>query len=245
MLGIAWKWQAAVHGGLPKPLERRLAALEAAFRSGACRRCRDGPHRHRRGSMPGARLIRVWKGERHEVQVTRDRLSLARPRLDTRSRPSPARSPAAAATARPSSACATGMRHDAAHGPGRKPIRCAIYTRKSHRGGARAGLQLARCPARGLRRLRPQPEARGLDRPAPTATTMAAISGGSMERPALLPAARRRRGRQGRRGDRLQGRPADPLAHRLRPHRRDLRRRRGLLRLDHPGLQHHAPRWAG
>ena len=35
MLGIAWKWQAAIHGGLPKPLERRLAAIEAGFlRSG-------------------------------------------------------------------------------------------------------------------------------------------------------------------------------------------------------------------
>ena len=32
MLGIAWKWQAAVHGGMPKPLERRLAALEAVAR---------------------------------------------------------------------------------------------------------------------------------------------------------------------------------------------------------------------
>ena len=32
---IAWKWQAAIHGGLPKPLERRLAAIEAGFlRSG-------------------------------------------------------------------------------------------------------------------------------------------------------------------------------------------------------------------
>ena len=35
MLGIAWKWQAEVHGGFPKPLERRLAALEAAFRQDA------------------------------------------------------------------------------------------------------------------------------------------------------------------------------------------------------------------
>ena len=34
MLGIAWKWQAEVHGGFAKPLERRLATLEAAFRQG-------------------------------------------------------------------------------------------------------------------------------------------------------------------------------------------------------------------
>jgi len=70
MLGIAWKWQAAVHSGLPKPLERRLAALEAGFhRSGSV----DGAASTRTAPtrlMPGARLIRVWKGERQEVQVT-------------------------------------------------------------------------------------------------------------------------------------------------------------------------------
>ena len=69
MLGIAWKWQAAIHGGLAKPLERRLAALEAGPRSGAV----DGAASARaaiRQLMPGARLIRVWKGEHHEVQVT-------------------------------------------------------------------------------------------------------------------------------------------------------------------------------
>jgi len=70
MLGIAWKWQAAVHGGLPKPLQRRLAALEAGFlRGGAV----DVAGLERATSprlMPGTRLVRVWKGERQEVQVT-------------------------------------------------------------------------------------------------------------------------------------------------------------------------------
>jgi Protein of unknown function (DUF2924) len=69
VLGIAWKWQAAIHGGLPKPLERRLASLEAGhLRGGAL----DGAASTRASPrlMPGARLIRVWKGERHEVQVT-------------------------------------------------------------------------------------------------------------------------------------------------------------------------------
>ncbi len=82
VLGIAWKWQAAVHGGLSKPLERRLAALEAGhLRGGAV----DGAASARVAIprlMPGTRLIRVWKGERHEVQVDRDRLSLARPKLE-------------------------------------------------------------------------------------------------------------------------------------------------------------------
>ena len=70
MLGIAWKWQAAVHGGLPKPLQRRRAAREAGLRrSGAI----DGvavtrvkPPR----LLPGTRMVRAWKGERHTVEVT-------------------------------------------------------------------------------------------------------------------------------------------------------------------------------
>lgn len=69
MLGIAWKWQAELHGGFGKPLERRLATLEAAFRQGGAPNlegARASPPRLR----PGARLIRTWKGERHEVQVT-------------------------------------------------------------------------------------------------------------------------------------------------------------------------------
>jgi hypothetical protein len=70
MLGIAWKWQAEIHGGLSKPLERRLAALETGCRrSGAFDVAASG----RTGTpqlMPGTRLIRVWKDERHEVQVT-------------------------------------------------------------------------------------------------------------------------------------------------------------------------------
>ena len=53
------------------------------------------------------------------------------------------------------------------------------------RGGAGAGLQLAACPARGLRGLHQEPEARGLGRCCRRTTTTAAISGGTMERPAL------------------------------------------------------------
>ena len=173
MLGIAWKWQAAIHGGLPKPLERRLAALEAGLlRGGAV----DGAASARTAIprlMPGARLIRVWKGERHEVQVDRDRLSLARPELEiaVRHRPRdhrlPPQRPGLLRPARRRCGM-TGARTS------RKTIRCAIYTRKSTEEGPRAGLQLARCPARGLRRLHPQPEARGLDRPRRTATMTAA-----------------------------------------------------------------------
>ena len=69
MLGIAWKWQAEVEGGFSRPLERRLAMLEAAVRqSGASPMDRHGYSLPPR-LVPGSRLIRVWKAERHEVEV--------------------------------------------------------------------------------------------------------------------------------------------------------------------------------
>ena len=48
MLGIAWKWQAAVHGGLPKPLA--AAACRARGRPSPRRRCRW--HGDRRAPPP-------------------------------------------------------------------------------------------------------------------------------------------------------------------------------------------------
>ena len=71
------------------------------------------------------------------------------------------------------------------------------------------------------------------------ATTMAAIPAGSMERPALQRLLADVDAGQGRRGRRLQGRPADPLARRLRAHRRAVRRAGASLRQRHPGVQHH------
>ena len=67
MLGIAWRWQAAVLGGSSRSLERRLAALEAACRSGQ----KIDPDRPTaaRPLLPGTRLLRDWRGERHEVHV--------------------------------------------------------------------------------------------------------------------------------------------------------------------------------
>ena len=68
MLGLAWKWQADVHGGLSRQLERRLAALEAGFR---CRGTVDvAGGKPVPSLLPGARLVRVWKDQRHEVIVT-------------------------------------------------------------------------------------------------------------------------------------------------------------------------------
>src|SRR5688572_18277423 len=67
MLGIAWQWQAEFHGGFSRSAERRLALLEAAFRQTSA----PNPTGHRPSQVPpGSRLIRVWKAERHEVEVT-------------------------------------------------------------------------------------------------------------------------------------------------------------------------------
>ena len=166
MLGIAWKWQAEVHGGFAKPLERRLATLEAAFRQGGAP-SREGPGASRPPRLqPGARLIRIWKGERHEVQAHADRLSLARPRLALalghrpRDHRQPPQRPGLLRSARRGCAVTRG-----AAGPQAGPLR--DLHPQEHRGGAGAGVQLARRAARGLHRLCPQPEARGLDRPAP------------------------------------------------------------------------------
>ncbi len=63
-------------------------------------------------------------------------------------------------------------------------------------------------------------------------------SGGSMDRPALTEAARRCSRSTDRRHRCLQGRPADPLARRLRQAGRTVRRPSGVVRLGHPGVQH-------
>ena len=72
MLGIAWKWQADQFGGFRPELARRLVALEA--RSGGSldgsKKCSATNLAAAARPGPGARLIRDWRGERHEVHVT-------------------------------------------------------------------------------------------------------------------------------------------------------------------------------
>ncbi len=70
MLGIAWKWQAEVHGGHAKAVERRLAKLEAGVRQGGAPSGDAATKSAPRRLMPGARILRVWKSGRHEVHVT-------------------------------------------------------------------------------------------------------------------------------------------------------------------------------
>ena len=70
MLGIAWKWQAELHGGYARSAERQLAALEADFRQSAAPTAERAPIRRQERLPPGSRLIRVWQAEQHEVEVT-------------------------------------------------------------------------------------------------------------------------------------------------------------------------------
>ena len=67
MLGIAWKWQTRIEGGFSRQMARRLTALELTFREG--RRIESGGVQARLRLMPGTRLLRDWRGERHEVHV--------------------------------------------------------------------------------------------------------------------------------------------------------------------------------
>ena len=70
MLGIAWRWQARIHGGPSRQLEARLAVLMAAQRDGG-KTDLDALSRGQR-LMPGTRLVRDWRGTRHEVHVLED-----------------------------------------------------------------------------------------------------------------------------------------------------------------------------
>ena len=54
MLGIAWKWQAELHGGFSRSAERRLAALEADFRQSGAPKAERAPTVARSGSCPAA-----------------------------------------------------------------------------------------------------------------------------------------------------------------------------------------------
>jgi len=67
MLGIAWQWQGRIGGGFSRQMARRLAALEATYREDRQIDLDHVPTRPR--LLPGTRLVRDWRGERHEVHV--------------------------------------------------------------------------------------------------------------------------------------------------------------------------------
>jgi len=66
-----------------------------------------------------------------------------------------------------------------------KPVRCAIYTRKSTEEGLNQEFKLARRPARGGRGVHPQPEARRLDPGAHPVQATGGYTGANIERPGV------------------------------------------------------------
>ena len=64
-LGVAWKLQERALGGLIRAMRRRLAVLAQTLESkGDLTKARSAKLR------PGARLMREWRGDSHEVLVT-------------------------------------------------------------------------------------------------------------------------------------------------------------------------------
>jgi hypothetical protein len=66
-LGIAWKTQESSLGGLSAPTRRQLAELAHMMTT------KSGLVKIRKVSLrPGARIVRSWRGETHEVLVVED-----------------------------------------------------------------------------------------------------------------------------------------------------------------------------
>ena len=67
MLGVAWRIQEQVYGGLGAATKRRLANLAKSME-------RDGDVTRNRVARlkPGAKLLREWRGETHTVTVVED-----------------------------------------------------------------------------------------------------------------------------------------------------------------------------
>lgn len=66
-LGVAWKLQERVLGGLSAITKRQLAALARTMASKS-----DVAKARKVSLKPGARLVRAWGGETHEVLVIED-----------------------------------------------------------------------------------------------------------------------------------------------------------------------------
>jgi hypothetical protein len=67
ILGVAWKIQERVYGGLSATVKRRLAELAMTLKQhGDVTRSRVTLLR------PGAKLVREWRGETHTVSVQED-----------------------------------------------------------------------------------------------------------------------------------------------------------------------------
>jgi len=62
---LAYRIQELAYGGLPEETKAQLREIAEGHERASKRSRKDGP-------VVGTRLVREWKGERHEVTVTRD-----------------------------------------------------------------------------------------------------------------------------------------------------------------------------
>lgn len=130
-LSAAYALQAKASGGLKPNLRNALAAALEPSPAPLKSKAKAAPLK------PGSQLVRVWNGRTHHVEVVESGFVWNGERFRSLV-PSPARSPARAGQVRGSSA------YDQDLAPLRR-----LYP-QVHRGGPRSGLQLSRCPARGL-----------------------------------------------------------------------------------------------
>ena len=69
---LAWRVQELAHGGLSDQAQRTLEQVAAEMVAGAGRRAGRGKRKVAVGPVPGTRLVREWRGQRHEVTVGHD-----------------------------------------------------------------------------------------------------------------------------------------------------------------------------
>ena len=158
--------------------------------------------------IAGTRLIREWQGVEHCVTVRDDGLRVSGPALQIAVGDRPRHHRHALERAGCSSASRTSEAR-VMKKPVVRKLRCAVYTRKSSEEGLEQEFNSPRCPARGLRGLHRQPEGRGLGagaRPLRRRRHLRRHAGAACAEAA----ARRHRGRPGRRRGGLQDRPAQP-----------------------------------
>ena len=249
---VAYRMQEVALGGLRPQRQRQLREFAQQLN-----KSQEGRIRPRPELKPGTRLVREWQGRTYEVLVLDDRLLLAGHRLPFAFRPrAKDHRHSMVGTALLRIEAEPHHRSQAQAGTrfSRRGQRCRELTRAA--GAARS--TPANPPRRGWSRTstRSTPSARPA-RPTSRASSTRAggsvattyddggFSGGTMERPALQRLLADIRSGQDRHRGRLQGRPADPLARRLRQDRRALRRATASPSSRSPSSSTPPPRWAG
>ena len=228
---LAYRIQELAYGGLSARAEAKLTELIEE----EDRRVK-GKLPVRKGDRPiaGTRLIREWQGVEHTATVLDDGFEYQGRRYKSLS--AIARAITGTRWNGPAFFGLRNHRSCEMKTPVRK-VRCAIYTRVST--DERLDMEFNSLDAQreaALAYIQSQKHEGWIlvgDR-----YDDGGFSGGSMDRPALQRLLARCRERSHRRDRRLQGGPAEPLAHRLRKNCRSIRKEQSLVREHNPAIQH-------